>query len=183
MQKRKQMPANSFSYWWNELLFARQVELQSDLSLDELSGRLLAMEHGRRGFLWGLLRTSETQMQENGKELTFRIHSRRKRWGDLFSIATAVAKGSAQVDSASGNLHIRYSVTFGGFLHLMLLFFLFTMALLIVPPILAEAGAVFLFVPLAWLLMLGFYWHTLYQDRNQLAEDIQQQASAQHTGE
>lgn len=177
MQKRKRTNTHSFAYWWNELLFAREVEMQSNLSLDELSGRLLAMQHGRQGFLWGLLRTSETQMQDGGKEMTFRIQSRRKRWGDLFSIATATAEGSAQVDSTTGNLRIQYVVTFGRLLHLMLLFYLFTMVLILAPMMLMESRQMFLFVALAWSLFLAFYWWTLYLDRNELAADIQQQAS------
>jgi hypothetical protein len=175
-EKRKRSTQNPLSYWWNELLFARHVEIESDLDLDQLMDTLLAMEHGRRGFFWGLLRTSETQIEAGGKELTFKIQSRRKRWGDLFSIATAVASGNASVDPVTGRAQIRYKVTFGGFLHLMMLFYLFTIAVLIVPMILSEAGATFIFVPLLWMLFFAIYWGILYRDRNQLAADIQQQA-------
>jgi hypothetical protein len=181
MMKLKRPPQNPLLYWWNEFLFARYFEYETDLSPEELAQSLRMLAHPRDGWIWGLLKTADVSIHPNGKGLAFDIQSKRKRALDIFGITTARAQGSTITDKQSGRLVVQGSVTLGRIFHLFLVIYVSFM-LLIYVPLIIDAFAMmgnnesifFLALPLLMIgAMFGFYWWRIYVDRNNLAAEIE----------
>lgn len=182
MAKRKNRAPNRILYWWNEILFARYFEYETDLTPLELSESLQDLEHPYRGgpFL-GLLKQAKIEQYPNQKGLDFDIQSKRKRKWDFIALTTARAQGRAIVNKGTGTTIVRGSVKFGRFFHFFLLFYLFYF-FAIIPQLMisgvTEAGSLEVLAGMSFpLLILGtmmaFYWWRIYTDRNDLAHLVQ----------
>jgi len=176
MTKRKKAPQNPLLYWWNEFLFARYFEYETDLAPDEIARRLRSLQHEREGWIWGLEKTSKIKIHANEKGLDFDIQSRRRRALDPIGITTARAQGTALVDSGSGQTIVQGAVKLGRLFHIFLLAYITITATAVLP----------LFIRALWLMgnlgdvivtmipffilgaMIAFYWWRIYQDRNDL---------------
>ncbi|MDQ7025321.1 MAG: hypothetical protein Q9P44_07150 [Anaerolineae bacterium] len=181
MSKRKQASQNPFSYWWNEFLFARYFEYETDLSPEELEDSLQQLAHKRQGWIWGLEKTTKTTLHPNEKGLDFNVVSKRKRLFDPIGITTASTHGTAQVDSASGQTLVKGSVKLGRFIHILLLIYVTFFLAVYLPLLFSSLGAIggtsaLLGMTVPMLMMafvFGGLWWRIYRDRNHLAELIE----------
>lgn len=181
MDKPKKAAQNPFSYWWNEFLFARYFEYETDLSPEELEDNLRQLEHKRQGWVWGLEKTTKTTLHPNEKGLDFNVVSKRKRLLDPIGITTASTHGTAKVDSATGQTIVEGSVKLGRFFHIFLLIYIVVIFAVYLPLILGTiefAGASGLFAATILMAMIalifGTLWWRIYRDRNNLAGLIEE---------
>jgi len=179
MTKRKNQASSPLLYWWNEFLFARYFEYETDLPPEELAQKLRGLAHKHQGWMFGLLKDARVTMNGD-KGLDFDIQSKRKRKWDLFALVTARAQGTAIVDGGTGNTVVRGSVKFGRLFHIvMLLYLLYFLAIF---PAIMIAGLpevdkiqilAAMLTPLGILgSLMAFYWWRIYADRNDLADLI-----------
>jgi hypothetical protein len=180
MNKHKQASRNPLLYWWNEFLFARYFEYETDLSPEQLADNLNGLVHSRQGWIWGLEKTAKITMHPNNKGLDFDVQSRRRRLFDPFGITTARTLGTAQVDSGTGQMRVQGDVKLGRFFHIFLLVYVMMIAGVYVPLLfnnaIAVTGAAVIGMTMPMLVLavvFGLLWWRIYRDRNELADLIE----------
>jgi hypothetical protein len=184
MSKHKSVSQNPIVYWWNEFLFARYYEYETELSPQELADELYTLTHPRQGWVWGLEKAVKTTLHPNEKGLDFNVVSKRKRLLDPIGITTASTHGTAEVDSATGNTIVTGSVKLGRFFHIFLLIY-FAFILAVYLPLVftygnsaanaGGAGVAGMVLPMLVLaIAFGGLWWRIYNDRNRLAELIRE---------
>jgi hypothetical protein len=183
MNKRKGTSQNPFTYWWNEFLFARYFEYESDLSPQDLAEALHNLAHKRQGWVWGLEKTTKITMHPNQKGMDFNVVSKRKRLLDPIGITTASTHGTALVDSATGQTIIEGSVKLGRFFHIFLLIYVAFMLAVYLPLLFSfwssvSGGNVITLLSMVFPMLIiagvfGGLWWRIYRDRNNLAELIE----------
>lgn len=183
MSKRKSTSQNPVVYWWNEFLFARYYEYETDLSPQELADELHTLAHPRQGWVWGLEKTVKTTLHPNEKGLDFNVVAKRKRLFDPIGITTASTHGTAEVDSATGNTIVTGSVKLGRFFHIFLLMYVAFILAVLLPMILSDFSVLgsgvdaligIMFPILMFAVLFGSLWWRIYRDRNELADLIQE---------
>lgn len=179
MNKRKRSQ-NQLVYWWNEFLFARYFEYETDLTPQQIAEQLEALAHKRQGWMWGLEKTTKVTMHPNEKGLDFDVQSRRRRLFDPIGITTARTLGTAMVDSATGQTIVTGDVKLGRFIQIFFFLYVAMIFMSIFPLVLNEMATVGIGTVLGMLsplifvgIAFGLLWLRIYVDRNNLAELIE----------
>jgi hypothetical protein len=180
MNKHKQASRNPLLYWWNEFLFARYFEYETDLSPEQLADNLNSLVHSRQGWIWGLEKTAKITMHPNNKGLDFDVQSRRRRLFDPIGITTARTLGTGQVDSGTGQMLVQGDVKLGRFFHIFLLVYVIIIAGIAIPlyfnSAIAVTGATVIGMAAPMLVLavvFSLLWWRIYRDRNELADLIE----------
>lgn len=170
---------NSLIHWWNELLFARYFEYETDNDPYEVAYQLKKVAYKDDAFLWVTTQETKINFHPNGKGLDFDVQRKMRRRADIIPLLTARAQGIAHVDSATGRTKVSGTIKLGRFFHFYLLFLVFYVVFIGTRflPLMLGLGVYLLPVLLALMtvpLILGLYWHRIYSDRNDLAAQIAQ---------
>ena len=180
MTKRKRTSRSLLGHIWNEFLFTRYFEYETDLSPHEVADSIRDLAQEQEERFWRRVQTAHVEMYPNNKGLDFEVRNKRKHPGDVLYLTTARTQGSVAVDGGTGKTMIRGSVKFGRSFHLLLVLFLIYF-IFFFPPLFTESmrlatGLSHLMLIVIPSLILGlamtYYWWRIYQDRNLMVKRI-----------
>lgn len=165
----KRTPKNrGLNYWWNEFLFARELEYETEQTPQEVAASLAQLQGIRqKSFLLGDRQNTFERTDHSEKAVDFKFVSDRVSWGE--STGTSIqTQGNIKADPNTGMTIITGRVRFapisqlvlGGWL--LLVFWQFYS--LVVLEDLIWATLLSIVLVLAW-------WY-LYEDRNSVADEL-----------
>ncbi len=96
--KRKNQPRNRILYWWNEFLFARPFEIETDLPPDECAERLLELGEEPTGCLNTTSVTTDVYHIEDG---VYDFDVRAKRRSGILNYTRAKVTGRLLTNGAT----------------------------------------------------------------------------------